>query len=63
MRWLGTFLHLVYPPSQDATAQAFAALLDERREHMATIEASRQHLERIAADPVDAALHSIIEDL
>lgn len=63
MRWLGPLLHMLYPPSTDATAQSFAAVLDQRREHLASLDASRQRLERLAADPVDAALHSIIEDL
>ena len=63
MRWLGPMLHLLYPPAHDAKAQALAAAMDERRAHMATIAASRERLEAMAEDPVDRALHSIIEDL
>lgn len=63
MRWLGTMLHLLYPPAHDAQAQALAAAVDERREHMATIAASRERLEAMAEDPLDDTLHSIIKDL
>lgn len=63
MRWLGTMLHLMYPPKPDAAIQRLAAMVDERRGHLSVMAASRRRLEHIAADPVDAVLHSIIEDL
>lgn len=63
MRWPGTMLHLLYPPSHDAKVQALAAATDERRAHVASIAASRRRLEAMADDPLDGTLTSIIKDL
>ena len=63
MRWLGTMLHLMYPPSSSATTQALAAIVDQRRTHIDAMEQSRRRLEEIAADPLDDTLNSIIKDL
>lgn len=63
MEWLGTMLHLIYPPTVDPVAQRLAALADERCGYVATIGAARTTLERIAGDPLDQTLHLIVGDL
>lgn len=62
MRWIGTMLHLLYPPRQDATTRALAALLDQTRAARVDIAATRERIEAVAFD-LDQAMTQIARDL